>query len=273
MIANLKKRFVTTRGSAVLQQIINRKGLFLLATLIDLIYLGIIVAIGTFVSSKIPTDQNALLQYFGNTTNLMVFAILYPLLYYLLIILIYSAVKLILLHYYESMHQSRKISFSKFWQFYGLNILLYFSFFAVFLLLISVFGLLLQKEFLKYVLVVITPFFVFFLMAIVHIAHAAFIHGSTQRNFKKSFSLTFKKVKRYGAFLLWDIAFIGVFYIVFNAIHILLRYTVFTNQALVARLSQPYTSLISIVSLVFIFLILGFNRLYFLEADRKNVYS
>ena len=265
--------FSRSRCCVVLGQIRRNKFLFSLATLIDLLFLGIIVAIGTYVSSKVPNDQSVLLQYFGNSTNLLIFAIIYPMAYYLLMVLLYSAAKLLMLHYYERMHTLLKISFSRFWQFYGLNVALYFSFFGVFLLLVSLFGWLLQKEFLMYVLIVIVPVFLFFLSGVVHVSHSAFIHGDSRMKFRKSCAVAFKQYKAYGSFILWDVLFLGGFYILFNVIHLVLRYTLFSNQVMVARLTQPYISTISFISFVFIFLVLGFNRVYFLEADRKHVYS
>ena len=141
------------------------------------------------------------------------------------------------------------------------------------MLIVGLFGWLLQKAFMMYVLFVIVPVFLFFLSGVVHISHSAFIHGVSKIGFRRSCSITFKKYRAYGAFLFWDLLFVGLFYVLFNVIHIILRYTLFSNQAIVARLSQPYISVISFVSFVFLFLILGFNRVYFLEADRKHVYS
>ena len=261
----LKKRFVNSTFLSTLIKIEENKRTYLHTILIDFIFLALFLSIGRYIGSLIPSDPQQLLSIFKNSANLLVFAIAYPIIYYIFIIFLYSTTKLAILR----LISKKQVSMKKIGSFFLLNLYIYLTFIIVGLLGMSVLGLIFKREFLKYILLALLIPFIFFLYSILNIAHTKFIKQETKL-FRKSFKTTFKKIKTYGTFILWNISIALAYLLVYNIIHIILRYTLFANKNILTLYGGIYVQTFNIISLIFLYFIISFNRIYFLELA-KNV--
>ncbi|MBU1945956.1 MAG: hypothetical protein KKC54_03230 [Nanoarchaeota archaeon] len=270
-INSLKKSFLNSSFYKVIHIIKKDPLNYLYTIILDFLFLALILFIGRYTGSLIPQNPEQLMALFKTQSALLLFAIVYPLVYYLVIILIYSSVKMTILNLVRSLHEKINFSFKGFWKFYWMNVLVFLIFVLAGLVLLGISALILTQSFLKYfILILAIPFF-FFLYSIINISGTIFIKSPGKGMIKKSFSISFNKIKEYGMFIVWDILFILIYLIIYNLIHLFFRTVVFSNDALLSSYGGVYLTAFNIISLVFFYIIISFNRVYFYKRIDKNV--
>jgi len=267
----IKKRFLESSFFKVFSIIKNNKQTYIYTIALDLLFLALILFIGKSLGSLIPKDPTQIMAIFKTNTNLLLFVIIYPIIYYLFIIFIYSIVKLTTLNLIKPLFEKAKFTFKRLGKFYLLNLIVFLIFFFSALIILAVFALILRADFLKYVLVVLLIPFLFFLYSIINISHTLFIKDEKKKLIKKSFKIAFNKIKNYGMFITWDIILILIYLVIYNIIHLIFRFTLFANKELLANYGSAYLKIFNIVSLIVFYLIIAFNRIYFYKTIDKNV--
>ena len=268
---NLKKKFKYSTFFRVFNIIKNKPNNYLYSLVIDFIFLAIILSVGKYLGSLLPADPEKLMAIFKTQSNLLLFVIIYPIVYYLFVIFMYSIAKLGILNYIKGFYEENKFSIKNLGKFYILNILVFLIFLTSALLIFGIIALVLQQSFLKYVVLIILVPFLFFFYSILNISHMLFTKNN-KNPIKKSFQIAFNDIKNYGAFILWDLSLLGVYFLLYNLIHLILTYTLFTNENILASIAPSYLSAFNLISMIFIYIIIAFNRIYFFERI-KNVLS
>jgi hypothetical protein len=259
----LKKSFLESLDA--FRFIRKNLNVYLFTIILDFIFLAAILFVGKYLGSLFPQDPQQIFAIFKTQANLLLFAIIYPILYYLFVVFLYSLTKLIILR--KIMKQS---SLKHIWKFYMLNILLFLTFLAATLIILGLLNLVLQSEFLKYVVfVLIIPYF-FFVYSIINICHTLFVKNR-ENVIKQSFMTAFKRIKTYFLFAVWDIILIAAYLLLYNIIHLIFRFFVFSNQALLDSFGSAYLTTFHAISVVFLYMILAFNRIYFYQRIDENV--
>ncbi|MBI2138624.1 hypothetical protein HYU13_03485 [Candidatus Woesearchaeota archaeon] len=268
----LRKRFNSSSFLSALLLIKRQKKLFASSLLLDYLFLGATLLAGSLVGKAIPQDAESLVAYFGSQTNALVFALAYPLLYYIFLIFLYSIAKLGVLLLIERMHGKKNLRIEMLWKFF-LNNLAIFGIFAFGAAVIAgLFGLLFEREFLKNIVFVLSIPFILYLYALINIAHSFFVrdHGG-QGIVVRAIHALFSKVKKFGVFLFWDILLGAFFYFLYFLMHLFFTKAVFFNQAAVNALGSYYSQWLAFLSSLFLYLIIGFNRIYFYERVEAYV--
>lgn len=268
---NIKKRFLTSSFLKVFKLIKKKPYIYLYTIILDFIFLALILLIGRYFGSLITPNIPQLMDFFKSQANLLIVTLVYASVYYLLIIFIYSIVKLSILQLINSIYKKSKFTMKGFGKFYSLNIGLFVIFFSFALITLTILALVLRRDFLKYLILVLLIPFLFFVYSLINIAHTLHIQGVKKGIIKKSFSIAFNKINKYGIFLVWDIILISIYLLFYNLIHLIFRSLVFTNRELLATYSSTYLKAFNIISIIFIYLIVAFNRIYFQERINKNV--
>ncbi len=271
MIKQIKKRFLESSFLKVLSLIKNNPNIYLYTIAFDFLFLTLILLIGKYLGSLIPQDPDQIMALFKTQTNLLIFVFLYTVVYYLFIMFIYSTVKLTMLNLIKSLYEKNKFSLNRLGKFYLLNILIFLIFTLIGLILFAIFALILTREFLIYIVVIVLIPLIFFLYSIINISHIFFIKTDEKGIIKKSFKLSFNKINKYGMFIMWDIAFIAIYLLFYNIIHLIFRFFIFSNQQMLTSYGGLYLIIFNIFSLIVFYLIIAFNRIYFYKRIGKNV--
>jgi len=268
---NLKKLFLESTFFRVFNIIKKNPNTYLYTIVLDFIFLASLIFMGKYFGSFIPQDPQQIMALFKTQTNLLLFVFGYPLLYYLFVIFIYSITKLSILNLIKPLHEKHKFSLKGFGKFYLLNILIFIIFFFTALILLGILALILREDFLKYVVLFLLIPFLFFFYSIINISHTLFIKNKKEKIIKKSFNIAFNKINHYGMFIVWNVILILIYLLIYNIIHLIFRFTIFTNQEILTAYGSTYLKIFNIISIIFIYLIIAFNRIYFYERIDKNV--
>jgi len=270
---NIKKRFSESSFLRVFNIIKKNKNTYLYTIMIDFIFIALTVFLGKYFSTLVPTDPTKLMEFFKTSTNLLLFVIIYPIAYYLFIIFLYSIAKLSILKLIKQLYDKTNLNLKGLGKFYLLNILIFLIFSLTALIIFGILAWLLQRSFLKYIVIALLIPFLFFLYSTVNISHTLFISGQRNRLIRKSLNTAFNKIPQYGMFIVWSTILILIYLIFYNFIHLLFRFTLFTNEQILTAYYAPYMKIFSIISLIFLYLVIAFNRIYFYERIDKNVLS
>lgn len=232
---------------------------YLFTVVIDLLFLGGVLFVGKYLGSLVPEPQQ-LLDIFGTQWRLLSFAFGYVVAYYSFAIFLYSLAKLFILRILEG----KKPGIHGLSRFFLLNIILTLVIVAAGMLIWGVLLILFQQQWLKYLVLLIGVPFIFFSYVIFNISHVLFAKGERKKVFRRSVFLAFKPARYYG-FLVWNLVFIIGFLAFLNAIHFAIRYTFFTSAERIAAYASGYLMATNAVFLIFAYLVIAFNRVYFFE--------
>ncbi len=267
---NIKKVFLESSFSKVFNTIKQNPHKYLYTLVLDFIFLALIVLIGKALGSLIPQDPQQIMGLLKAKSNLVLFSLIYIALYYLLIIFIYSIAKLSILNIIKSLYEKNKLNLKRLGKFYSLNISIFALFFFAALIILGILTLTLERDFIKYIVLILLIPFLFFLYSIINISHILFIQGTRKGIIKKSFDIAFNKIDRYGMFVVWNIILTLLYSLLYNIISFFFKAFIFTNQEMLTSYGDIYSKIINIISIIFIYLVISFNRIYFYER-LKNV--
>ena len=192
--------------------------------------------------------------------------LVFTLIYYLIVLFVYSLFKYSILYFIKSFFERAEISFKSLGQFYSLNIIIAGIFFAIFL----IFGFILEnikQAYQPFVFISLAVPYSLFLYVILNTSHSLFYEGaSTKESIKKSFKITFTKIKVYRETILVMILFAVLLGILFKGAGYLINLIAPKNYFNV----YYYFKLVSIVvfDIVFYFIIL-INRISFYQMVKN----
>ncbi|MBI2140036.1 hypothetical protein HYU14_03870 [Candidatus Woesearchaeota archaeon] len=242
--------------------------LFLLTLALDGAFLGALFLTGKLLGGIVPADKDALLALFGTTTNILLALLLYPLIYYSILIFWYSLSKFWILKVLERMWGRDSLRFEQIGKFYLFNLGAIAAFIFSSLLIFGVLAFLFQREVLKYAAVILGIPLLAILYSFLSNGHSRFFYGAPSL-FASSFAATFGKFRSYIGFILYDLILGALCYGLYFLVQLFFRFTVFRSQEAIARFGPSYMAFLSFLSFFLMYLIIGFNRIYFLERGSK----
>jgi len=199
----------------------------------------------------------------SDTLLLMAFLLL-VIAYFVIIVIIYSFFSLVVLGNIKSLSVKHKHDLSMFRKMFFLNMLLFILFFLLFILFNILLTLLTNQSIWLAIIVGIVLFvFLVLVYAFYHFANSAFI-------LKHSVSLSLKKslksslTKSYLGVIIFDI----VVMLVYMGLYILAG-LVFKN--FIIQNYSMYVNVSSIITLIIIYVLFSFNRIYFYFAAEKHI--
>lgn len=266
----IKKRFMESSFFRVFSIVKKNPNIYLYTIILDFIFLTFIIFIGKYVGSLIPQDTQQLMDLFKTQTNLMLFVFIYPVIYYLIVVLIYSITKLSILNLIKQLYGKSKFTLRGLGRFYLLNILLFIIFFLTALIIMGILALVLRRDILAYLVLVLAVPFLFFFYSVLNISHTLSVKNERSKLIKNSFIIAFNKIPKYGAFIIWDIVLVSVYLLFYNSIHLIFRLLFFTSAERIAAYGSIYLKILNIIFIIFIYLVIAFNRIYFCNRIDKN---
>jgi len=199
--------------------------------------------------------------------TVIVFYLILTLMYYLILIFLCSFFKYLILDSLKSLFRKTKLEFNNLKSFYLLNLLIFFVFFMAFWVLNGVFLIGVREEYAAYVFLIIsTPLFLA-AYVFVNISHTLFSEAEKPK-IKEIVSRAFNsalEAKKYSRIFLTNIVLIAVYFIGFYLIGSVLKATVFRGYLVPSWYYDAYTTGFGIITTLFFYFILFFNRVYFYD--------
>ncbi len=196
--------------------------------------------------------------------------IIFSLIYYLIILFAYSFFKYSILDFIKSLFERTEFSFKRLGQFYSLNIIIAGIFFAIFI----VFNFILaniKANYQPFVFVFLAVPYLLFLYVITNTSHSLFYQGfSIKESLKKSFKITFAKIKVYRETILIMILFALLLWLLFLGSGYLVRFLASANYNLYLSTYAYFKQASIIVFDVIFYLIILINRISFYALVREN---
>ena len=201
----------------------------------------------------------------------IVFYLILTLLYYLILILICSFFKYLILNSLKSLFGKTKVDFKNLKKFYLLNLLIFFVLFMAFWILNGVFLIGVKEEYAAYVFLIISVPLFLIAYVFVNISHTLFSEAEKPK-IKEIISKAYNfavEVKRYSGIFLVNIFLIAAYFILFYLIGTVLKATVFKGYLVPSWYYNAYTASFGIITTLFFYFILFFNRVYFYDIIRN----
>ena len=238
----------------------NKTGLMILFDALFLVSIFALNALATYFAQSLaaPTILSSALVFIS-----------FSLIYYLIALFAYSFFKYSVLDCINSLFEKTEFSFKRLAQFYSLNIIIAGIFFAIMLLgnylLVSI-----KVQYRPFVFIFLAIPYLLFLYVIANISHSLFYQGSSIKDsIKKSFRITFTKMKVYRETILIMILLALVLWLLFFGSGYLIRLIGAKNYSLYLN-AYAYFKQASIIVLDIVFyLAILVNRISFYSITKE----
>jgi len=209
--------------------------------------------------------------FFPNQLSSAMVLIVMSLVYYLVILLLYSFFKYNVLAFIRSLFEKTQISFNRFGQFYILNLVIAVIFFAIMYFLGFILSSV-KQNYAPFVFVLLAIPYSLFLYVVINLSHSLFYQdNSLKESLRRGFSWSFSKIKAYRETILVMIIAALVLFLLFFVAGYLIRLLTAKNYSLYLT-AYSYFKQISIIVLdIFIYLLILINRIsfYYITKDTK----
>ena len=233
----------------------------------DILFLISVKVLYELITVLIPKDLT------GKTQTMVITYLGIIILYYLAFLFVYSFCKRKILKTIKQLFEKKKINkYTSLKQFFSLNLVIYVMFFIIFIL-INALVVVSAKQGIQQVLFIITnvPMLLLF-YSFMNISHTTFSESKKLKlgqNIKSSF-IIMKKFGKYFKLFLMNLAAIIVYFIFYALFGLLLKITIFSSSEMVVKYNDIYVTAFVIITTLFFYLIVLFNRIYFYKTV-KNV--
>ncbi len=205
------------------------------------------------------------------STSLALYGLALVVVYYLLVLLLYSLAKFFIMSLIKGMKSSEGLQFERFFSFYGLNVVLMGIFFLIMLSLAYIFAALKQPYEIAGFLVLVIPYLLM-LFIVLNSAHSMFFAKgkSAWKSISSGFSFAFGSFRKYAYVLGWNVVFGLVFVAVLLIPGMLIR-SFADNPALYASSYKVFTMLTSVLSTFVLYCMAVFSRIgFYLAVEAKD---
>ncbi len=216
-----------------------------------------------YIAKNISLSQNVSFYF------ILIFLLL-GLIYYLMVLLIYSFFKYCVLDSVKSLFEAAQFSFKRLWQFYSLNIVIAGIFFAVFAF-IDFLLMRIKEDYRIPVFVIFAAPIILFLYIILNTSHSSFYEGSSiKASLKKGFESAFTKIKAYKEAVAVLLVAGSLLWLVLAAIGYLIRIPASKNYGLYANAYAYFTQSSLVIFYVVFYFIILINRISFYAMARED---
>ena len=240
---------------------LNKTGLMILFDILFLISVFALNRLSQYFSQSIVVAQ---------TLTSAIILIIFSLIYYLIVLFVYSFFKYSILDFIKSLFEKTEFSFKRIGQFYSLNIIIAGIFFAI-MFLANFLLASIKAQYRPFVFIFLAVPFLLFLYVIINISHSLFYEGdSIKDSIKKSFKITFTKIRVYKETILIMILFALLLWLLFLGSGYLIRFLASTNYNLYLTTYAYFKQASIIIFDIVFYLIILINRISFYSIALEN---
>ena len=248
----------------------NKTGLMILFDgLFFILFFYILPILNRYIS------QNLIIAPIKFTSNsaFIIFVLITTLLklvYYLIVLFIYSFFKYSILDFVKSLFENTEFSFKRLGQFYSLNIIIAGIFFAVMMLLNFILASI-QQSYAPFVFIILAVPYVLFLYVIINTSHSLFYEGDSIKNtIKKGFRMAFTKIKSYRETILIIVLFALALWLLFFGSGYSIQFIASKNYNLYLNTYAYFKQVSIIVFDIVVYLVILINRISFYSVVKED---
>src|SRR3989344_579468 len=263
MLKALRKRYHSSHLKKSTVAIRKNPRLLLYIFLLDAAFFAVFYILNLLVNNFIPQDPS-LMSRFQTDTLLVLGFLLLSVLYFVVILVVYSFFTLIILGNIRKFSSDYSHDFSMLKNMFALNLILFIMFFLI-LVLFNVITALLVNKSLWLAILVFVVMFVMFVMAYAfyNFSHSAFILGHRLKsNLKRSLRNVF--TKSYLGIIIFSLVVLAIYVLVYLVLGYALDDKILANY-------DTFINTSSIITLVLIYVLFTFNRIYFFFVAEKKI--
>jgi len=187
--------------------------------------------------------------------------------YYLLAILVYSFCNFVILNLINKVVKNIRFGLKGLLEFFGLNFIIINSLFAIFLALAALVYSVISQEYKTIIIRIIFVLFVMLAYPLLNLTHSFFIHGFSIKESIKKGAYHFTKVNSYLAVYGFGVFLIAAFFLLYSIIGFLLKRFLYDWMS---SYYNAYALVFSVITLLVLYFILAFNRIYFYVITDKG---
>jgi len=249
------------------------KRLFFLTLIFDLLFILTLYYSSQLISSLITIKAAEIIKFFTLPLLSLIFGFLFFIAYISLLILIYSFFKYCILDIIKSMTQKTEFNLKRFNRFYLLNLIICISISILFLIISIIISLSIKEQYFP-----IVSLIVFIPLAMVFYSFLNFSHSYYTLKpmpIKTILKYSLKKISKpssyYKVYLIILLYFL-VYFIIYYPSALLLK-TILSQKYNLLGYYPTYIKIFTIITLIVIYLIIAYNRIYFylnVKEDRDE---
>ena len=239
----------------------NKTGLMILFDVLFLVSIFALNALATYFAQSLVVPS---------TLSSAFVLIAFSLIYYLIALFAYSFFKYSVLDCIKSLFEKAEFSFKRLAQFYSLNIVIAGIFLAI-MLLANFIVVSIKPEYRPFLFILLAIPYLLFLYVIANISHSLFYQGnSIKDSIKKSFRITFTKMRVYRETILIMVLFALALWLLFFGSGYLIRVIGAKNYSLYLNMYAYFKQASIIVFDLAFYLVILINRISFYAISRES---
>jgi len=223
--------------------------------LISLYYTNLLVKLSLPTEESLKADMGLALIFF-----------LLTIAYLLFLVFIYSFLKYCILDFIKTLVdlswkfkktiREKRFGLGRFFKFYLLNLIIFISFFVIFIILNAIYLFSVKQEHLKIAfLLTMIPLFIF-IYVYLNLTHSLFTTGHNLKETIKKGLVLFKQIKPYYGILIFSIFVFFVYTLILFIINLIITSSTSVNILV-------YNKIFTVITTIVFYLIIAFNRIYF----------
>lgn len=260
----IKNRVTNLLFSRTFRRIKNNPLIFFYIFLFDIIFLLSVSFFNILINLVLPSDSYELSALFSSYSGLVSFAVMYTAAYLVIIIALYSLAKHYVLKLISSMFRLQKSQKGS-WKFFLLNLkILGIPLLAAVFLSILI-AVAIDQDYAPFLLGIIFALFMIIYYPFINICHSLFSIG--EKPARKSIMLSLKK--SYSVYV-HTILMLTIYYLISLLLTFILKHSLFRTETMYNTYYPSFFAVYSIITIIFFYLILSFNRVAFFQLARDK---
>ena len=242
----------------------NKKQFFFIL-LLDIVMILAFTIINLIANFILPNNGMSFAAGLSSFFSIILFSLTYTLVYFLIVIAAYSFIKYCILDLIRSMSKKKKFNLYRLKAFAWLNIRIIGIPLIAFMIFAFIISQAIERQYASILLIILLLPVMFFYYPFLNLCHSLFYKGK-KHPIKKAIAMTFPGIRKYISIYVSSIIIIAAYWIISMIIVTILRYTLFSTEALYYAYYPGFTTVYNAITIIVLYLIFSFNRVQFYKA-------
>ena len=265
MISGISKWSKELLFTKTMNTIKKNKKQFFFILLFDIVMILAFIIINSIANFILPNNGMSFATGLSSFSSIILFTLTYTLIYFLIVIAAYSFIKYCVLDLIRSMSKKKKFNLNRVKSFAWLNIRIIGIPLLAFLILTFIISMVIERQYASILVIILLLPVMFFYYPFLNLCHSLF-YKDKKHPIKKAIAMTFPGIRKYISIYVSSIMVIAAYWIISAVIVTILRYTLFSTEALYYAYYPGFTTVYNTITIIVLYLIISFNRVQFYKA-------